>query len=62
MIILKNTRYSGVAYSSEYQRLDSFLGMIDYEFANLSRLKRYVFYFFPFYYYSDGSLANDRFC
>lgn len=54
---LKNTRYSGVAYSSEYQRLDSFLGMIDYEFANLSRLKD-MYFTFPFYYYSDGSLAR----
>ena len=54
---LKNTRYSGVAYSSEYQRLDSFLGMIDYEFTNLSRLKD-MYFTFPFYYYSDGSLAR----
>lgn len=54
---LKNTRYSGVAYSSEYQRLDSFLGMIDYEFDNLIKLKGMNFDF-PFYYTKDGSIGN----
>ena len=54
---LKNTRYSSVAFSKEYQRLDSFLGMIDYEFENLSRLKD-MYFDFPFYYSSDGSLAR----
>lgn len=54
---LKNTRYSGVAYSSEYQRLDAFLGLVDYVFDDISKLKD-MYFKFPFYYSSDGSLGR----
>ena len=54
---LKNTVYAGSAFNNEYQRLDTFLGMVDYEFDNLIKLKGMNFDF-PFYYTKDGSIAN----
>ena len=54
---LKNTVYAGSAFNNEYQRLDTFLGMVDYEFDNLIKLKGMNFDF-PFYYTKDGSIGN----
>lgn len=54
---LKNTVYAGSAFNNEYQRLDTFLGMVGYEFDNLIKLKGMNFDF-PFYYTKDGSIGN----
>ena len=54
---LKNTMYSGAAFNNEYQRIDTFLGMIDYEFDNIIKLKGMNFDF-PFYYTKDGSIGS----
>ena len=54
---LKNTRYSGVAMAKEYQRLDAFLGLVDFAFDDISKLKD-MYFKFPFFYSCDGSLGG----
>lgn len=54
---LKNTIYSGSAFNNEHRNLDIFLGMVDYEFNNLAKLRE-MNYNFPFYYTKDGSIGK----
>lgn len=56
---LKNTIYSSSAFNNEYQRLDTFLGIIEHEFSDLINLEGMNFKF-PFYYTKDGSIGKTN--